>query len=94
MPASITVPLSDVDGNYSVSWGASATPGVTYVVEEATDALFTMNLKQVYTGTGRTVPINGNAGGKTIYYYRVKAQKADFPDSSWKAGANGCKVGT
>jgi hypothetical protein len=78
-----------------VSWGVSATPGVTYVVEEATDADFTTNLKQVYSDTGRTVSITGNVGGGTTYYYRVKAQKAGFPDSNWKSGANkGCKVGT
>ena len=93
MPTSITVPLSDADGTYTVSWGASATPGVTYVVEEATDAAFTNNLSIVYTGALRSVSITGNTGGGTIYYYRVKAQKTGFPDSNWKAGANGCKVG-
>ena len=91
-PASITVPLSDADGNYSIMWGASATPGVTYVLEEAIDATFTNGLKQVYSGTALMFSITGNAGGQTVYYYRLKAQRSGFPDSAWKVGVNGCKV--
>jgi hypothetical protein len=94
MPSNITVPKTDADGDYTVSWGASATAGASYVVEEATNNTFSSNLRQVYSGTDRTVSITGNAGGGTTYYYRVKAQKTGFPDSAWKAGANGCKVGT
>jgi hypothetical protein len=95
MPASITVPTTDADGNYTVSWGASATPGVSYVLEEATDKLFA-TATEVCSGTARICLISGNAGGGTVYYYRVKAQNAGFvPDiSSWKNGANGCKVGS
>ena len=94
VPASITVPLTDADGNYAISWGASTTPGITYVVEEATDTSFTLNLKEVFAGTARTRSITSNTGGGTKYYYRVKARKTGFPDSIWRAGANGCKVGT
>ena len=40
-PALITVPTSDADGSYELSWDASATPGVTYVLQEATNSAFT-----------------------------------------------------
>ena len=91
-PAGITVPTADADGTYPVSWGASITDGATYLLEEATNATFTQDLRTVYSGSLRTTSIPGNPKGKT-YYYRVKAQRTGFPDSSCKTGANGCKVG-
>jgi hypothetical protein len=92
-PASITVPAADADGTYAVAWGASITPGATYVLEEATDAAFTKDLRTAYSGAERTASISGNSGGM-IYYYRVKAQASGFPDSAWKNGLNACKAGS
>ncbi|MCP5052411.1 MAG: hypothetical protein GY940_34910, partial [bacterium] len=51
-PSGITVPINDPDGDYTVSWGASSTSGVTYVVEEATDSNFTVDLRTAFTETG------------------------------------------
>ena len=70
----MTIPLSDTDGKYTVNWGASATPGVTYVAEEATDKNFT-SPSQIYSGANRSVSITHSIGGGITYYYRVKAQK-------------------
>ena len=91
VPASITIPASDPDGGYTVSWTASATPGVTYVLQEATDSAFTLGIRAMDTGTAKSAAISGRAKDKT-YYYRVKAIKAGLKGSTWRSGANGCEV--
>jgi hypothetical protein len=91
-PSSVSVPPSDGDGDYDVTWGASITNGVTYVVEEAADSGFSTGLAEVYRGPDLSVSIGGRPDG--TYYYRVKAVKADFDDSDWTAGGNGCDVTT
>jgi hypothetical protein len=90
-PASISVPRSSVGGSYSVSWGASASSGVEYVLQEATNSTFTANLREAYRGVDLTTAISGRSVGVT-YFYRVKAVKPGYKDSAWKIGANGCKV--
>jgi hypothetical protein len=89
-PASISVPASDTDGEYSVLWGASVSPGVTYVLEEATDGSFLSGLREAYRGTELSVSITGRTDGS--YYYRVKAVKEDYADSSWMVAGNFCDV--
>ena len=89
--AIITVPANDGDGSYPISWTASATAGVSYTLEEATNSTFTAGLRTVYSGTGLSVDISGRSSG-TTYYYRVKATKAGYADSPWSIGANGCAV--
>ena len=76
------MPLSDPDGAYTVSWGTWSTTGVTYVLEEATDAAFTTGKRTAYTGTADTVNITGRKQGVT-YYYRVIAKKSGMCDSLW-----------
>jgi hypothetical protein len=90
-PAGIVIPASDADGSYYVSWTASTTPGVTYVLEEATNAAFSDNLQALPVDGTRALVPSRTAG--MIYYYRVKAQKAGFADSPWRNGSAGCKVG-
>ncbi|UPU35244.1 hypothetical protein M1B72_17615 [Geomonas paludis] len=89
-PLTLTVPLGDPDGSYTVSWGASATKGVTYLLEEATDAAFTQNVID-YPVTGLTKAISGKSLA-TTYFYRVKAVHPEYVDSSWKTAAAGCAV--
>jgi hypothetical protein len=91
LPASITVPASDTDGSYIVSWGTSATGGVTYVLQEATNATFTAGLRQAYSGPALTTTVIGRSSGVT-YYYRVRATRANYLVSSWHIAANGCAV--
>jgi acylphosphatase len=91
VPASITVPVSDADGVYTVTWTASATTGVTYVLEEATNNTFSIGLRTAYTGTGLSAAITGRVKGVT-YYYRVKATKTGFTSSAPRVAANGCRV--
>lgn len=89
-PTSLTVPVADADGTYAVSWSKSATNGVLYVLEEATDSNFT-NSHTVYSGTELNAIISRRSSGVT-YYYRVKATLADYTDSAWVNGGNGCVV--
>ncbi|QWV94235.1 hypothetical protein KP004_03310 [Geomonas oryzisoli] len=89
-PLTITVPAADPDGSYSVSWGASTTKGVTYLLEEATDAGFTQNV-QSYSTTGVSQVISGKGLG-TTYFYRVRATAPGYADSDWKTAAAGCAV--
>jgi len=87
-PASITVPTSDPDGSYTVSWGTSSTGGVTYVLEEALDPNYEVGLRKVYRGTGNSHFIEGRIQGG-VYYYRVKATKQDHRPSGYLTGENG-----
>jgi len=91
-PSSITVPSSDSDGSYTVSWGASSTSSVTYVLEEATNSSFSSGLRTAYSGSSTSTTITGRSSG-TTYYYRVKATKSGYTDSPWRTGLNGCVVG-
>jgi YD repeat-containing protein len=91
LPSSISVPSADSDGSFTVTWGASTTAGVTYALEEATDAAFTQTLRNAYSGSSTSTLIYGRSTG-TTYYYRVKAYKEGFKDSAWRLTANGCTV--
>jgi alpha-tubulin suppressor-like RCC1 family protein len=91
VPSSITVPTVDTDGSYTVTWGPSATAGVTYVLQEATSETFTTGLRQAYAGTGTSASITGRLSGKT-YYYRVRAQKAGYTTSAYRTAGNDCAV--
>jgi uncharacterized repeat protein (TIGR02543 family) len=90
-PSSITVPTTDTDGNYVVSWGASSTSNVTYILEEASDASFGSGLRIAYSGSSTSATITGRASGST-YYYRIKATRTGYNDSGWRIGSNGCAI--
>ena len=91
MPEGIIVPVSDIDGNYSVSWPASTTPEAIYVLQEATNSTFTTRL-QTYPGTtALSVAISDRPIGYT-YYYRIKATLNGYSDSDWISNDVGCEV--
>ena len=92
-PTTIIVPASDPDGSYAVNWETSATAGVTYFLQEATNSAFTAGLRTAYSGSGTSTLITGRTSGVT-YYYRVKATKSGNTDSAWCTGSNGCTVYT
>lgn len=71
MPAGMTTPSSSIDGNYQVSWTASRTPGVTYVLTE--------NGTIIYSGTNTFYSFTGKGNG--TYSYQLKATKTGFSDS-------------
>jgi hypothetical protein len=91
IPAGLTVPLSDADGAYQVSWEASATADVIYELQEAANNTFTAGLRNVYRGTATSCNITGRLNGNT-YYYRVRAVKGGLKDSAFQKTGNGCAV--
>jgi uncharacterized protein (DUF2249 family) len=86
-PATITVPATDTDGAFSVSWTASSTPSVTYKLERSDDGGATFN--QVYSGTALTYAVSGLADGS--YVFRVKATKSSYVDSTYTT-SGACEV--
>lgn len=90
-PSSISVPVADVDGSYTVSWGPSTTTDVSYELQEATNSTFTANLRTAYTGTAMSAAITGCSIGKT-YYYRVRATRTNYKASGWRTATAGCAV--
>jgi len=90
MPASLTVPASDADGAYAVSW-AAVSGASSYVLEEATKSDFSTGKRTIAGIAGITYNVTGRATG-TTYYYRVKAVKVNAMDSGWRTAINGCVV--
>jgi subtilisin-like proprotein convertase family protein len=87
-PAGITVPASS-SGSHTVSWGASAMPGVTYLLEESESPDFSL-VTTAYSGSALSAVITKASDG--IYYYRVKARMSEYIDSAYATSATGCVV--
>jgi hypothetical protein len=86
-PATITVPASDRDGTYMVSWDYSS--GATfYDLEEDTDLGFSNPVQFLGLST-----LSRNMTGKVngTYYYRVRAGNS-AGSSAWTVGSQGCVV--
>ena len=83
-PATITVPSTSITGNFTVSWGASSTSGVTYVLEKSSDGATYI---QVYSGTNTSANITGLTGPAT-YMCRVKATRLGYVDSAYKTATS------
>jgi hypothetical protein len=81
-PPVLSVPASNATGSFTVSWGASATSGVTYRLERAVDE---GAYSVVYSGTGRSYTMSGLGSGH--YTFRVKAVRSGYLDSLWTAAA-------
>ncbi|OGR06864.1 MAG: hypothetical protein A2511_17435 [Deltaproteobacteria bacterium RIFOXYD12_FULL_50_9] len=94
IPDGIYVDANDLDGDFTVSWGASATPGpgVTYELQEAINANFTMGRRTVVAGVGDLSAAIFSRTSSVTYYYRVRAAKAGIY-SNWLKAANGCLIG-
>ena len=87
-PTSLTVPSTST-GTHSVYWGASATSGVTYILEEATNSSFS-GATAVYSGTSLSTSLTKTVNG--TYYYRVKATKSGYNDSTYFTSTTACVV--
>jgi hypothetical protein len=76
-PGPINVPPSSGTGTYTISWGASATPSVTYTLQEATDVSFASGLRTVSSGSAATSATVTNPAGSCgrSYFYRVRAEQ-------------------
>ncbi|MBL1277617.1 MAG: RHS repeat protein [Ectothiorhodospiraceae bacterium] len=69
IPSSITVPASDQDGVYDISWGTTAGGPTYYEVYEANNALYSGE-SLVAQVAATTATITGKLDG--TYYYRVR----------------------
>lgn len=89
-PLKMTVPATNTTGTYTVSWTASNIKGVTYELEQATNAAFTTGKQVAYSGLKTSVVLK--QASDATYYYRVRAAKVAYATSAWTEGANGCAV--
>jgi hypothetical protein len=89
-PGPLLVPATDTDGSYRIRWGASATEGVTYVLQESWDSTFAIAVGHVYSGPTLSAAVSNRSNGG-MYFYRVKAKTA-ISESAWVYGTNGCLV--
>ncbi|MBI5014332.1 MAG: multicopper oxidase domain-containing protein [Deltaproteobacteria bacterium] len=64
-----------------VVWGTSPTTAVSYEVQQAQNASFTVGLASVYTGTALNTNVTVSANAS--YYFRVRATKAGYLPSPW-----------
>lgn len=87
-PASITVPVSNTTGNYSINWGAASGVVTAYMLYESTNSGFS-GQTLIYSGaaTGFAVPTKGNG----VLYYRVKACNGEAC-SGYRTGSNSVTV--
>lgn len=79
MPATITVPIRNTTGNFTVRWNTPNISGVTYVLEQSKDG---GTYTTINTGPATDYKLTGYGNG--AYTYRVKATKAGYGDSNWK----------
>ncbi|TLM67703.1 MAG: hypothetical protein FDZ69_04205 [Deltaproteobacteria bacterium] len=81
-PSSLTVPATSSSGGFVANIGESPSVGVSYVLEEASDASFTTDFVSYALDTARAKAVSGKYG---TLYYRAKVTKAGFPDSAYTA---------
>jgi hypothetical protein len=86
-PRDLLLPASDNTGLIQVSWTASSTFGVSYLLQQSFNG---GAWSQVYSGSSASTWVSVAANGS--YSYRVKAVRANFADSAWVAGTNASAV--
>ena len=89
-PAWLAVSASSTNGTIFLSWKASSVPGAKYVVEESTDPSFAGGGTQVYYDSAISATLRGRTNGTD--YYPMKTTAANYNDSAWTGGVNGCSV--
>ncbi len=89
-PVSVTVPIENYSGTYSISWGAAVGEIVRYEVYESTDVTFASQVL-VFQGLGSSTFLTGKATANITYYYRVRACSAILC-SSYTAANSGVVV--
>ena len=70
VPGTMTIPTTDIDGTYAVSWIASGGTVTAYQLYEATQSNFS-NETQVYSGAAASASLSGRGNG--TFHYRVRA---------------------
>jgi hypothetical protein len=90
IPGPIQVESKAPDGVCSVTWGATATAGAIYRLEESGDSAFATP-RLAYQGSALSAEVGPRPEGQ-VYFYRVRAQKTGLASSAWVAGSNACAV--
>ncbi len=87
IPTSISVPATSSNGAMTISWGASATSGASYVLQISNDG--GSSYMEAYSGsaTSSTVQVSSNG----TYKFRVRAIKSGYSVSGWRSGGS-CAV--
>lgn len=75
-PASMSVPLANVNGKYTVSWGTATGTVTHYELYESTDRTFAAPGVLAYSGTSPSALFKYKTSG--TYYYRVRACNNDL----------------
>ncbi|MGC9349360.1 MAG: FxLYD domain-containing protein [Anaerolineae bacterium] len=71
----------DADGDYTVSWREQPVAFAdTYVLQEATNAEFTENMREVCSTPNQSCEVTGRVAG--TYYYRVMGRNS-YGESDW-----------
>lgn len=91
-PASITVPSSDSDGNFKVSWAADGDADHYELAEgvEQPDTSISWG-SPINVGNVLEYDVTGKTAGFT-YWYRVRSVNAGSYESDWTTSTNGCTV--
>ncbi|HEY7641621.1 MAG TPA: fibronectin type III domain-containing protein [Steroidobacteraceae bacterium] len=89
VPGTMTIPASDIDGAYTVSWVASTGTVTAYELYQATNAAFT---GQSLAYSGATASANLTGRGNGTYYYRVRACNTSVSCSGYRTGGNAAVV--
>ncbi|MCP4394387.1 MAG: hypothetical protein GY804_09020 [Alphaproteobacteria bacterium] len=79
------------DGHYRVSWDASQTPEVTYILEMATTSEFLPgDVQEIYEGDLAAYTFMDSRPG--TFYFRIKAVRDWYDDSDWTICENPTQV--
>ncbi|MCU7829568.1 MAG: fibronectin type III domain-containing protein [Candidatus Thiodiazotropha sp. (ex Myrtea sp. 'scaly one' KF741663)] len=88
IPASMSVPLSNSTGDYTVTWDSTTGTVTRYELQEATNSTFT-NPVMAYTGLGLSADVTAKHNG--TYHYRLRACN-DFACSGYSVASNPVEV--
>lgn len=88
VPASITVPIEDADGSFTVSWTAASGPVTAYELYEARSSDFS-GATLLFTGNALSYGTAGRAAGD--WFYRVRACNG-ATCSSYRTAASAVRV--
>lgn len=70
------------DEEVTLTWDDMAEAD-SYVIDRATDAGFTANLAEVYSGVHTASVADGSLTNGTEYFYRIKSLATGMPDSAY-----------
>ena len=89
-PKIMSVSAGSMAGSCTINWLPETNYGINYFVEDASNPLFSENVKSLSAGSLLGITIPGQTTGN--HYYRVKAKKEGSDFSPWLIADNSCAV--